>query len=407
MPSWIENGVGYLTALKVGVGDNYVQISKDGVQSFHGTAAIDDSSEQPESFNNIILTGRLATGTLAGTANDIDATTDQYGEGLELRYNISDWADTYTITAGKGMYLRMETNEANAAGSIYGAEIYGVTNNVDLGNLWGGLCYAYVKGVAAKTLTGVYAFQPEISFDAGSAANTITDAAIVRAKLTGGVMSDYTVLDGYRLTLGDMDGQSRTYGNGILLEDDAATAGTNSLTVGLNIAIGCTTGISLAFTGNTASSKALSTAGFTLNDANLGDGYGAVEVDLTLTGTDAGHVAAFSSWVNMNTGTHGAGGNFIAAQNNGIYEDAAAVITGANVIFGMRAQCICGDNDAAGYFPFSINTSGVTTTALFQCNTPALDLGLVVNAGSDAGNLIPIAKDVGGTVHYVKTYTLV
>lgn len=289
----------------------------------------------------------------------------------------------------------METNEANASGSIYGAQMWGVTNNVNLQYLWGGFAYAYIKGTSAKALTGVYAFQPEISFDAGSGTNTITDAAIVRAKLTGGVMSDYTVLDGYRLTLGDMDGQSRTYGNGILLEDDSAMAGTSTLTTGLNITIGCTTGISLAYTGTTATSKAITTSGFTLNNANLGDGYGGIELDVTLTGTSAGHVSASSSWVNMNTGTHGGGGNFIAAQTNGVYEDAAATITGAVVVYGMRAQCICGDSDAGGYYPFSINTSGITTTAIFQCNTPALDLGLITNAGSDAGTLVPLTKGGG------------
>lgn len=239
------NAQGYFRTGKFGdiIGGNYINIDKDGVMSFNGTAHINDSSEQPEFFDNLVLTGRMATGSLAGSTVNIDATIDQYGEGFELRYNISDWVDTYTLTAGKGMYLRMETNEANASGSIYGMELYGVTNNVNLGYLWGALCYAYVKGTSAKTLTGVYAFQPEISFDAGSATNTITDAAIVRAKLTGGVMSNYTVLDGYRLTLGDMDGQSRTYGNGILLEDDASTAGTNSLTTGININIACAKGI--------------------------------------------------------------------------------------------------------------------------------------------------------------------
>ena len=207
------------------------------------------------STQNLILTGngRISTGTAAGSTCNIDATTSAYGQGLELRYAVTDWADTYTLTEGTGMYLRMENQESNNAASIYGTQIYGVSNNVaNTQYLWGALVYAYVKGAAGLTCSGIYGIQPEITFDAATASSTITDAAIVRAKLTGGTMSDYTVLDGYRLTLGDMNGGSRTYGNGLLLEDDSGMSGTCSLTTGINITIGCTTGIDLGDSCTTA-----------------------------------------------------------------------------------------------------------------------------------------------------------
>jgi len=200
------------------------------------------------STQNLILTGngRISTGTAAGSTCNIDATTSAYGQGLELRYAVTDWADTYTLTEGTGMYLRMENQEANASASLYGAQIYGVSNNVaNTQYLWGALVYAYVKGAAGLTCSGIYGIQPEITFDAATASSTITDAAIVRAKLTGGTMSDYTVLDGYRLTLGDMNGGSRRYGNGLLLEDDSGMSGTCTLTTGININIGCTTGLNI------------------------------------------------------------------------------------------------------------------------------------------------------------------
>ena len=40
--------------------------------------------------DNFILKGRTSTMTAAGSAVQIDATTSQYGEGMELRYNVSD-----------------------------------------------------------------------------------------------------------------------------------------------------------------------------------------------------------------------------------------------------------------------------------------------------------------------------
>jgi hypothetical protein len=66
-------------------------------------------------MENIILSGegRIATGTAAGSAIEIDATTFSYAEGLELRYEMKDWADgSTTFTNAKGMYLRMENKEA-------------------------------------------------------------------------------------------------------------------------------------------------------------------------------------------------------------------------------------------------------------------------------------------------------
>lgn len=365
-----------------------------------------DFSTATGMIQNIILggNGRISTSTAAGATLNIDATTSQYGEGIKVRYNISDWADTYTISDGTGIYVRMETNEANGSGSIYGIQSWGVTNNVNLKYLWGGFSYAYIKGTSAKTLTGVYAFQPEISFDAGSSANTITEACVVRAKVTGGVMADYTHLHGYKLIVGDMDGGSRTYGNAFWVCDDGDMGGTCKFTTGVNINIGCTTGIALNFTGNTAASKALSTAGFTLSNGNLTDGIGAVEADLTLTGTVAGAVSALSGWVNMGTVTTGS--NIVAAQTNGLWSDSGGVLDGAVLIFGMRMQCLCQTNGGVSgttFFPFSIVNNTNITTALIQCNAASSDLGLISDVGSDTSTLVPLYKD-GSGVKYVKIY---
>jgi len=190
------------------------------------------------------LPGRVSTSTAAGASLALDASTHTYSEGLELRYHIADWADVATWTDAIGMYLRMESREANASGNVYGAQVFGVHNNVaSSANVWGGLFYAYVKGSTAATITGLYAIQPELTFDAGASAHTISEAACVRAKVTGGAMAAYTNLHGYKLIAGDMDGGSRTYGNAFWVVDDGDMSGTSAWTRGLYLNSNCTTGI--------------------------------------------------------------------------------------------------------------------------------------------------------------------
>jgi hypothetical protein len=168
------------------------------------------------------------------------------------------------------------------------------------------LVYAYVKGAAGLTVDGIYAIQPEITFDAATASSDVTDACVVRAKVTGGLMDDYTVLDGFRLTLGDMNGGSRTYGNGLLFEDDSSMAGTCSLTTGINMALTCTTGISMtnATTGIsiTASENplVLGTSGTPLTSATADNKF--VEIRATTTAT-TGDIRGIYTALTMNGGT--------------------------------------------------------------------------------------------------------
>lgn len=138
--------------------------------------------------------------------------------------------------------------------------------------------------------------------------------------------------------------------------------------------------------------------------ANMNDGYGVVEIDHTITGTmgATGFANAFSSWVNIPSGTVGAG-KYVCAQNNGIYEDAAATVTNAKLIFGMRAHKIVADTDSLS-FPFSINTSNTAITALFDVPN-ITDMGWTTGAGSAGGGKIPFMRDANGTILYVNTYT--
>ncbi len=192
--------------------------------------------------DTLVLNGRVATGSVAGSALDIDATYS-YGEGVELRYQVTNW--TGVGNSFKGMYLRAEAATNSAAGkSVYGTNIYGVCNNVTMttGSLWGTLTYAYVKGVDAVTINNIYAGQFELSWDAGRTGDcTITtEAAVILAKVTGGRVADYTKIHGIIVRFGEMDGDSQTFGNGILIEDDSAMSGTSTFTNGVHVTAPCT-----------------------------------------------------------------------------------------------------------------------------------------------------------------------
>lgn len=199
------------------------------------------------SFGALDVTGRLSTGSIAGAAIDIDSDY-AYGQGWELRWQVTDW--TNVGSTFDGMYLRSEASTNSAAGkNIRGTQIYGVCNNVTMttGSLWGTLTYAYVKGTGAVTINKMYAGQFELSWDASRTADcTIsTEAAVLLAKVTGGRVDDYTNIHGMIIRFGEMDADSQTFGNGILLEDDSEMVGTSTFTTGINVGIGCTSAIAV------------------------------------------------------------------------------------------------------------------------------------------------------------------
>lgn len=194
----------------------------------------------------LILKGRMSTMTAAGAAVSLGATYT-YSEGSELRYSVASW--TGIGSSFRGMYLRASNDVAGADKDIYGMELYGVANNVNTGNIKGLLSYAYIKGTTAKTILTAYGSHSELTWDASSAATTITtEAAAGLFKITGGNLGvpDAAKVHGIIVRSGDMDGSSRTYGNGLLIEDDAGMAGTNTWTKAISITAPATTGISIS-----------------------------------------------------------------------------------------------------------------------------------------------------------------
>lgn len=212
------------------------------------------------------------TGISTDAMLDITTTGTIGSYGIYVKSNCTG----FTGSEHKALYVRAEAVTNSAAGkSVYGAIIYGTANAVTMttGSLWGSLTYAYVKGDAAQTINNVYAQQVEFSMDAGRSNNLTltTEAAVILAKVTAGKMADDTKLHGIIIRLGDMDGHSATFGNGIFIEDDAAMSGTCGLTKGICLEAGATTGIALEgatttginITGNATDAIKIQTGTFT------------------------------------------------------------------------------------------------------------------------------------------------
>lgn len=138
---------------------------------------------------------------------------------------------------------------------------------------------------------------------------------------------------------------------------------------------------------------------------NMGDGYGAVEIDLTLSGTVAGMVAASSTWVNVTGASVTAGSQTICVRNDGIYVTATGTpMASATAIIGGRLQYVAagGGNPGALYL-WETNISDNVLTALFSVNA-LVDLGGSSGAASSGGYKIPFCK-IGSTVYYTNLYT--
>ena len=209
---------------------------------------------------------------------------------------------------------------------------------------------------------------------------------------------------------------------------------TGSCTTGIGILTGTyTTGISIAGTTTTALAIGACTSGLTVTNATqlgvnvsiaaltAGDsysgirsavtaaaannGYGAAGYfDTTVSGTQGGtFVYGLGSWINLSTYTT-SGVKYLCAQDNGVWQGTDnGEIADLRVVFGMRMESVIAATDHLN-FPFSINTDNSGITAIFDVNTTS-DLGIVTNAGTDDGTLIPILRDNSGNMRYVKVYT--
>lgn len=262
--------------------DSTLQV--DGAATLNGNVTLLDDIE-----DTVVLNGRVATGSVAGAALDIDSDYTR-GELLELRANVSDYtnipqmdfdslgdADIFTVA-----YLRSEVGVDGSDNGAVGVIGWGVANAVGAERIEGGRFWAYAKGDTTDSLDYAWGVRGEFSMDAGRANTlTLTEAAAIAGRITSGKVDSYAKIHGMVIRFGDMDGGSRTYGDGIKLID-GPESGTSVLTnvietnlVATNlIKVGASTqgGVTVSADGMTASPESAAEAGYITIDVG-GTGY--------------------------------------------------------------------------------------------------------------------------------------
>lgn len=343
-------------------------------------------------LNNVITCGLTHTGNVAGTRSYV--TTDNTGDsianmfGLVARASLTHASDVVTGTM-TGLLAQIDM---------------GSTANSNAANAWG-ICVNHIEtGTRAKIPVAFIRFT-DADFAGSAPTNYLFDC--------GGTGNEFPTGTGkifYEHTLWTRVNGTDKY---IVLSDSencislSGTIGATGISIGTcttGISIGATTtAINISGTATGASGKAIK-AYYTVNNANYGDAYSLVESDLTLTGTVAGMVSAFGSWVNMAAVTTGA--NYVCAQNNGLWSDTGGILTNGTFIFGMRAQCLLQTNGGASgakFYPFCVVNNTNVTTAIFKCNAGSSDLGTTAVSKTTEGKYVPLYTDDAGT-HYVLIY---
>lgn len=208
----------------------------------------DDQMYQVKGIMILDGIGRLVTGSRTGSYLTVDASYENYGEAIELRYAVTDWADVDTISQFQGIFLAVENRETNASGTLRGMEVQARDNDVGTGSLCAIHTNVYIKGSTdSKTIGSAFGIQPQIEFASSVGTRTVGTiaAAIQGIVYTAGTITGLTNIHGIDLKFGDQDGQSTTIGSGIQMSSDTGTSGTRTLTTGLKINIACTTAISI------------------------------------------------------------------------------------------------------------------------------------------------------------------
>lgn len=131
-----------------------------------------------EVVDTLVANGRIATGSLAGSELDIDATYE-YSQLIELRASVSDWTGVGTSFTGR--YERYMVAVDSPAGWLRGSELYlANADNFDLLYMLGTMVNLMGKGNSTITLMR----GSEIKME-WLATDVITDAVGLRISYMG------------------------------------------------------------------------------------------------------------------------------------------------------------------------------------------------------------------------------
>jgi hypothetical protein len=141
---------------------------------------------------------------------------------------------------------------------------------------------------------------------------------------------------------------------------------------------------------------------FTCATPAMTDGYGAVEIDLTVSGVATGHASAASTWVNM-AGTATLP-SYTFCHNDGIW-DGGATLTTAYISW-AKYQCLLASNPAwCSIWELNFDGANSEIDSIFNVNNPALALGYQAGTPTKAAvGSIPFCSTAGGTIRYIYLY---
>lgn len=384
--------------------DSPLKIAGDtGAMTFGSAGALVFSSASTPASIDITATATRAIriGTKESASTSIAIST---GAVLD-----AEPANNYLL----GLFAKVAASEATSTDELRGAWIRTRVNSgctIGTATGWGyGVCGAEIQlKIYGATINSWQASALWAQLESQDATTTFADGCIASCVLANVGLTATTTIASGGVACGVCI-NSNTAASGVTatggfygLYITQKTAGLLDFTSGIygdNTAY--TTAFTTAGTFASASGRAGKLCG-TVNNANYGDGYAFVESELTLTGTCAGHVAAFGSWINIITGTTGA--YMVCAQTNGVYEEATGTLTNTTVIFGMRMQSLLAEAPNES-FPFSCVSNTNIITALFSCNAGSSDMGTVADVGADTGKVVPLYKETStGTTYYVRLY---
>lgn len=142
---------------------------------------------------------------------------------------------------------------------------------------------------------------------------------------------------------------------------------------------------------------------FTCATPAMADGYGAHEIDLTVTGAATAAIAASSTWVNLPSGATTFSGGYCHVKNDGIW-DGGATLTGTSISM-QKFQAILAGSGFGALHIFELNFNQVITS-MFNCNDSSKALGFVAGSPSQSAiGKIPFMTDGGGAVKYIYIYS--
>lgn len=132
------------------------------------------------------------------------------------------------------------------------------------------------------------------------------------------------------------------------------------------------------------------------------DGYGAFEIDLTVSGTATDKTVAASTWINAPSGATLT--NYNHVHSDGIW-DGGATLTGAYISW-AKYQCLLQSNPAwCSLWELNFDGANSEVNSLFNVNNAELALGYQAGTPTKAAvGSIPFCSTAGGVLRYIYLY---